>query len=292
MFPAGALRTARLAALLSLSIATAATGQTRPLLTEPAITAPHGTLVLETGFDAIAGQQSYRTGSERTLWEGPLLRLVGSPSDNVEFDLEWTTRVGVLGEPGRGAIQSSDWGDVTLRAKWRILDGGGSRATWGVRFGAVLPQTSYEDKQFRPLGLGPNTLRAFVEALLTRPVGRLRVHANAGLFLFDEVRRPHDQRDFFSYGAAAEWSLDAGASAFAEVAGRAGRGTPGAEAHGEARAGLSLGRPRLRFDVALRRGTGAGDGSWGVTAGLTWRLRPKGGTAAAHGAPLPAAVHG
>lgn len=260
------------AALLAAS-AGAAIAQTRPLLTEPATTAPAGTVVLETGFDVIADEPSYVTGVERTRWDGPLLRLVYSPARNVELDFEWVARVGVVGEEGRGDIQSSDWGDVTLRAKWRIVEGGAGHPTIGARFGVVLPQTSYEDVDFNPLGLGPNTLRAFLEGLLTQPAGRGRIHVNAGLFFHDEVYRAHDQRDFVSYGLAFEWPATPRLALLAEVNGRAGDGEPGAEVRSEARAGLRFGGGRLKWDVALRRGIASADGTWGVTAGLTWDAR-------------------
>ena len=185
--------------------------------------------------------------------------------------------VGVAGEEGRGDFQSSDWGDVTLRAKWRIVEGKGARPTIGARFGVILPQTSFEDTEFNPLGLGPNTLRAFVEGLLTQPVGRGRIHVNAGLFLQDEVYRPHDQRDFLSYGLAFEWPATSRLALLAEVAGRAGDGRPGAEERSEARAGARLGRGRVRWDVAVRRGLAKADGTWGVTLGLTWTARAPAG---------------
>jgi hypothetical protein len=260
------------AALLAIG-AGPTVAQTRPLLTEPAVTAPAGTLVLETGFDVIADEPSYVSGVERTRWDGPLLRLVYSPARNVELDLEWVARAGVWGEEGRGDIQSSDWGDVTLRAKWRIVEGRTGHPTIGVRFGVVLPQTSFEDVDFNPLGLGPNTLRAFLEGLLTQPVGRGRIHLNAGLFLHDEVYRAHDQRDFLSYALAFEWPATGRLALLAEVAGRAGDGEPGAEVRAEARAGLRFGRGRVRWDVALRRGIATADGTWGVTVGLAWTAR-------------------
>ena len=247
-----------LAAVLLAVGAGRAGAQTRPLRTEPAVTAPAGTLVLETGFDVIADEPSYVTGVGRTRWDGPLLRLVYSPARNVELDLEWVTRVGVAGEEGRGDIQSSEWGDVTLRAKWRFVEGKGRRPAVGARFGVVLPQTSFEDVEFNPLGLGPNTVRAFVEGLLTQPVGRARVHVNAGIFLHDEVYRLHDQRDFLSYGLAVEWPVATRLAILAEVAGRAGDGAPGADERSEARAGLRFGRGRLRGDVAVRRGLAEG----------------------------------
>ncbi len=262
---------AGLAALVALGAASAS-GQDRPLLTESAQTARGGTLVFETGMDAIADEPSYVTGLARNRWEGPLLRLVYSPADNVELDLEWVALVGVWNEPGR-EVQSSYWGDVSLRAKWRVLQGRGRRPTLGARFAVTLPETEYEDEQFRPLGLGPNTTRVAIEALLTELLGRVRLDVNLGFLLFEEVLRAHEQRDFLAYGAALAWPVRPSLTLVAEVHGRAGDGMPGADQSAEVRAGLRLGRGRLRADAALRRGLCAGDGTWGLTAGLRWTLR-------------------
>jgi hypothetical protein len=67
--------------------------------------------------------------------------------------------------------------------------------------------------------------------------------------------------------------LGASLEGVAEIAGLAGNGAPGADQRGELRAGLRLGGGRLRVDAALRRGLAEADGSWGGSAGLTWRLR-------------------
>jgi len=256
-----------------LGSAAGAGAQTRPLLTETAETAAAGTLALEAGFDVIADEPSYVSGVERTRWDAPLLRATYSPADSVELDAEWVAAVGVAGEEGRGDVQTWDWGDVALRAKWRFARGGGRKPALGARFGVLLPQTSFEDTQFRPLGLGPNTLRAFVEALATQPAGRGRVLLNAGVLLFDEVYRVHDQRDFLTYGLAIEWPVGSSLTAVAEVKGRAGDGRPGAEERSEARAGVRYGRGRVRVDSAVRRGVANADGTWGLTAGLSWTAR-------------------
>jgi hypothetical protein len=265
----------RTALLVSVGLAAAAPAgaQTRPLATETALTAPSGTLVLETGFDVIADEPSYVTGVERRRWDGPLLRAVYAPADGVELDAEWVAAVGVAGEEGRGEVQSWDWGDVALRAKWRFARGGGRRPTLAARFGVFLPQTSYEDTQFRPLGLGPNTLRALVEALATQPLGRGRLLLNAGMLLYDQVYEAHDQSDFVSYGVALEWPAGPRLMVVAEVAGRAGQGSPGSDQSSEARAGMRWTRGRVRLDAAARRGLLATDGTWGFTAGLAWTAR-------------------
>jgi hypothetical protein len=268
LVPAAALSIAALAGPLA--------AQTRPLQTEAALTAPAGRLVLETGFDAIASEPSFETGVARSAWSGPLLRLVYSPAGNVELDAEWVLRVGVWGDPLRHGAQSSDFGDVALRAKWRVARGGGRRPALGARFGVYLPETSYEDKQFRPLGLGPNTLRSFAEGLLTERVGRWQLDLNAGLFLADEVFRPHDQRDFLSYGVALAWPVGSRLTALGEVAGRAGDGRPGTDARSEARAGVRWRHGHVTWDAAIRRGLAHADGRWGATAGLALELRPGG----------------
>ena len=258
--------------LAALAAAGAASGQEQPLRTETAHTARAGTLVFETGIDLMADEPSYITGLERNRWDAPLLRLVYSPADNVELDVEWVMRVGVWDEPGR-EVQGSYWGDVTLRAKWRIHAGRPGRPTLGARFAVALPQTEYEDEEFRPLGLGPNTTRVAIEGLVSQPLGPLRLDLNAGLLLFEEVFRAHEQRDFLAYGAALEWAPGPSLSLVAELAGRAGDGMRGADQSSEARLGLRLGRGRLRGSAALRRGLLSTDGEWGATLGLTWTLR-------------------
>lgn len=263
------------ALLLAALAAGGVSAQEQPLRTESALTARAGTLVFETGIDLMADEPSYITGLERNRWDGPLLRLVYSPADNVELDVDWVVRVGVWDEPGR-EVQGSYWGDVSLRAKWRIHAGLGGRPTLGARFAVALPQTEFEDEQFRPLGLGPNTTRVAIEALASQPLGALRLDVNAGLLLYEEVFRAHEQRDFLAYGIALEWAARRSLSVVAEVAGRAGDGMRGADQSSEARLGLRLGRGRLRGSAALRLGLLSTDGEWGATFGLAWTLRAPG----------------
>ena len=255
-------------ALAVSCLAAAASAQTRPLLTEEATTAPAGTLVFELGADAIADEPNFLTEEPRDRLDVPVLRLVYSPASNVEVDLEWVGRVIAFDDPDFGTV--SDFGDVSLRAKVRFAEGGDGRPAFGARFGVTLPQTSYGN------GLGPNTLRFSAQLLLSQKVGGLTVHANAGLAIHDEAQRAHEQRDFFAYGLAFEHALGESLDLVAEVAGLAGSGMPGTDAHSEARAGVRWGRGTVRVDAAVRRGLADADGTWGITAGLRWRLRDGG----------------
>jgi hypothetical protein len=240
--------------------------QTRPLLTEEAATARGGTLVLEVGGDFIRDEPNFLTGRERDRWDAPVLRLVYSAARNVELDLEWVGRVGAIDDPDFGSV--SDFGDVTLRAKVNFLEEDRAVPAIAARFTVTLPETSFGN------GLGPNALRISAQMLVSKTFGGTAIHANAGLAIHDEVLRPHEQRDFFAYGLAAVRPVGSRASIVAEVAGRAGKGAPGAEQRAEARAGIRFGRGRIRWDAALRRGLAAADGGWGLTAGVAWTIRP------------------
>ncbi len=253
---------------LALTLASLIAGaQQRPLVTEPATTAPAGTFTFETGFDWLASERNFLTGAPRDVWAGPLVRFGASPADNLELDLEWIAFVGQRADPVFGS--SSDVGDVSLRAKWRLRDAAPRRPGLAVRFGVTLPQTSFGD------GLGPNTLRMSAQGLVTFVVGTARVHVNAGLALLDEPLRAHEQRDLVAYGLAFERPWGPHLTVVGELAGLAGDGLPGADARSEARLGLRrVLRPGWSADLALRRGLGDAAGRWGLTGGLTWN-RPR-----------------
>jgi hypothetical protein len=267
-----AMKTLRCAAAASLGVALfaqagRAVGQTRPLLTEEATTAPKGTIALEFGGDFMRQEPNFVTGQPRDAAQGPTFRFVFSPGDAVEIDLEWVARVAAFHDPVYGNV--SDWGDVTLRTKTRVWSGAGRHPTVALRYTVTLPETKCCAVGN---GLGPNVLRMTSDVLVSQPLAGFMLHANAGLGIQDEVFRPHDQRDFLTHGLAAERPLGRGVVVLGEWAGRAGRGMPGADSHSELRFGLRVGSDRLRWDAALRRGLDPADGKWGATAGLHWML--------------------
>jgi hypothetical protein len=258
------MRSLGLAVALSIA-AGAAFGQTRPLLTEQAETAPAGSLVLETGADFIHGEPSFVNGAERDRWDAPGVRLVYSPSGNVELDLEWVARIIASGPAGSAAV--SDWGDVTLRSKVRFAEERPGRPAFGARFGVTLPETHSRD------GLGPNTLRMFAQFLLSKTWAGTRLDADLGLALHDRPFMPHAQSDFIAYGLALVRAVGPRLALVGEVSGLAGEGDPGADEHAELRVGLRYGAGRVRGDAAARRGLTRHDGRWGFTAGVSWTLR-------------------
>ena len=124
------------------------------------------------------------------------------------------------------------------------------------------------------MGLGPNTLRFFIEALLTQPLGSVRLDVNLGFFLHEDPTRNHDQLDFLSYGLAARWAVGSRWEIVAEVAGRAGRASRGRErgprlAPARGTPAVACASTRRCVEVFLSE-----QGTWGGTVGLSWTIRP------------------
>ncbi|MBN2370306.1 MAG: transporter [Vicinamibacteria bacterium] len=252
-------------ALLIAMTPIAALAQTRPLLTEEAKAAPAGTLVVETGLDYMGNEPNFVTDRPRDRVNGPMIRLVYSPADTVEFDLEWTSFVSAIRDDDFG--DATDYGDVALRAKLGLLRSASESFVLATRFGVTLPQTSAER------GLGPNTLRASADLLLSWRASAWSFHANAGLAIQDQVGGATAQTDFLAYGLAVEKSLSTRLTLVGELAGLLGNGKPGTDARSETRLGLRCALGAARLDVAARRGLEHADGEWGATIGASWSGR-------------------
>ena len=259
-------RVIALAAVFGATCAARAAAQTRPLQTEEAHTAPKGRIALEAGAAFMDAEPNFRTGQPRQRWDVPVLNVVFSPAANVEVDVEWVGRVIAVDDPRFGSV--SDFGDVTLRSKFRLLDEYKSRPAVALRFGVTLPETSAEK------GLGPNMLRMQAQALASKSFDRLSLHANAGFAIQDVPLAENLQSDFLAYGVAAVYALAEKVDVLVEGAGLVGHAHRGADQRNEVRAGLRYGgKSRLRWDAALRRGLSEADGTWGFTAGLTWTAK-------------------
>ncbi len=249
-------------ALTLLLLAGPAFAQTRPLRTEEATTAPAGRIALEAGVEFQSNQQNFLTLRGRDVWQAPTLNLVYSPAANVEIDVAWVARVIAVDDPVFGTV--SDFGDVSLRSKLRFFDERGSRPAVGARFEVTLPQTK------RTKGLGPNVLRMSAQALLTKSLGPVKVHANAGLAIHDKGTSAA-QNDLFAYAFALQFGRSP--SVVAEVAGRGGKGEPVIDRSHVARLGARFGSGSVQWDAALMHGLTDADGGWGAMAGLTWTAK-------------------
>ncbi len=250
--------------LFSLCVSSAF-AQTGPRLTEEAATARAGRVRLETALAFILDEPNFATARTQDRFDGPVVRLVYSPADTVEIDVEWTALVVGFGDPDRGTLQ--DVGDVSLRSKVRLRGGDDEQNVLGARFAVTLPQTEFDK------GLGPNTLRTLTQLLFTHRGGAFDVHLNAGLALEDDVFDPHTQNDFLEYGVGWEWHRGKPTALVAEITGRAGKITRGAQSRSEVRLGVRREGKYVSWHAALRRGLLDAQGTSGLYTGLAWTIR-------------------
>ncbi len=241
--------------------------QSQPLLTEPAGTAQRGTLAIETGLDLMHSEVNFLTGLARDRLNGPLVRIVYSPADTAELEIEGFIGVFALADPTYGTV--ADFGDITLRSKLRLLQDREHGLTYSVRCVTTWPETAYVN------GLGLNVIRTSVQGLVSKSSGLWRLDLNAGLAVHDKIQQAHAQRDFLAYGLAVTRRLPQGVEALGEVAGLIGHGSPGADERSELRLGARMAWRNLTWSLALRRSLVREGGTWGVTVGLAWPRPPR-----------------
>ncbi len=244
-------------------LASTAGAQVRPLQTEPAFTDPMGSVRIEAGGDVMSSVPNPLTARERTLARGPAFRVVVSAADNVELDIGWTALVSAFQDPDFG--DETDWGDVWVRTKIRFLQARGRGPALAFRAGVTLPETRLTR------GLGPDALRGRGEILASGELGGIRWHGNFGMVIQGDPFLPHNQRDYFTFGAAVERSVRSRTTLVAEVAGE----TDGEiidASRNEGRLGVRVPTGKVVWDVALRRGIGWASGRWGVTLGMSFAV--------------------
>ena len=143
--------------------------QNRPLKTEPVDTAEKGSVRFELGFDFLQDVKYNLSGLEGDLSRVGVFGLRFGAGENVEIHFDWTAQNFLNVERRYDAPNSdildfegdstSDFGDLLLAAKVRLLDERGKRPALGFRFATELPNASNES------GLGndeTNFLAAFL----------------------------------------------------------------------------------------------------------------------------------
>ena len=167
-----------------------------------------------------------------------------------------------------GDIQSSEWGDVDAAGQVADRGGEGSRAP---RSGPASASSSRRRRSRtsrvppprpRPEHACGRSWRAWSASRSAAGC----VHVNAGLFLQDEVYRPHDQRDFLSYGLALRVAGDTRGSRAPRRGGGAGGRRPSRGPRCAPRLGRACASAGAACGGTRRRG-GAwpdADGTWGA----------------------------
>jgi hypothetical protein len=176
-----------------------------------------------------------------------------------------------------GDLSNFGNGDAQLWTKVRLLRERERRPGAGLRFGVKLPNANKSDR------LGTDEIDFSIEALISKQLGPVGVHANLGIALLGNPGPPigapdsssDGQDDLFTYAVAVTgplWSLSQASSLalrlMAEVAGAAGSRFDNDRS--AARVGLRLSRGNLTGYLGTSFGLVSASEDVGVTAGLLY----------------------
>jgi len=255
--------------------------QQRPLITEDVDIIPPGTLRIEGGLDFMQGAKYSVSGIKGDLTRVGVIGVNIGMGPNVEFQIEGVAQnylsINSRGPSAiplnlaSGANSTTDTGDFTLWAKFKLRNETKRGPSLGFRFGVALPNSSQGS------GIGLNQTNAYGSILVGKKFGsdgRFNTFGNLGLAILTAPTQLFSQNDVITYGVAGIFRINKQFSVAGEVNGRAntrpGSGPLGTESQSEARLGMQIRASGLRFDFAGIKGLTSFSPNSGFTVGVTY----------------------
>jgi hypothetical protein len=270
-----------LAAIFALSVATFASAQQRPLITEDVDIIPPGSLRISAGVDFVQKARFPVSGLTGDLTRAGVIGISIGLAPNVEVQIEGVAQ-NVLSINTRGASaiplslaananSTNDIGDFMLWTKIKLRNETAHLPSVGFRFGVQLPNSN------QARGLGLNQTNAYGQVLFGKKFGqdaRVNTFGNLGIGILTAPTGLFTQNDVLTYGFAGIVRLNKQFSLAGEVNGRTntrpGSGPLGTESQGEARIGMQVRASGLRFDFAGIKGLTNFSPHSGITVGVTY----------------------
>jgi hypothetical protein len=256
-----------------------ALAQSRPLVTEDPETVPVGNILLEGGFDITRDTFYPASGLRGTLIRLGTFGLSFGVSSIAEIQIDGglRNRLKINSVDPEAPLASmltvtgtstSDFEDLQIGAKVRILSETATRPALAIRFSTRLPNAGNES------GLGLDTTDFHFLFLGAKTVQSIRFAGNFGFGILGDPLRGDRQNDVIDYGASVARAVATGVELVAELNGRfssrSGEAPVGTGSRSMLRAGGRVTRGPVRLDGALLIGITTDDPSWGVSAGFTW----------------------
>ena len=266
--------------LLLLGAPLAATAQQRPLATEEALTVRPGAVLVQFGIEFLQDARFPLSGLEGDLTRMGVVDVRFGVSRAAEIQIQGTIRnflsvseqqsAFVTPVLSRSGSSTSDFGDFTLAAKFRLVEETESRPAFGVRFGFEMANSN------ETRGIGLNTTNVFLTLLAQKHFGKLNLFGNIGFGILQAPAGLFSQNDVVLYGVGALYPVHERVNIVGEVAGRySTRKTPVNSAlvatgsRSQARLGLQVFAGGLRWDFAGLAGLTKDDPDSGFTFGVS-----------------------
>lgn len=198
-------------ATLLLFVGTLGFAQQPVVFTDNGRTLGAGVLELGIGSEYLVKSAAPELGAPVKLRRFGRLAAHFGVSRNVDFSVDW--RGGLVGTYADGR-NDSDWGDLTVTTKIRVLGGDTAGFSLAVRSSVKLPNTSR-----LPHKLGSDATDYYFQILGSHTMPAVELRATAGFGILGSPRISNSQDDIYTLGAAAVFPLSAGLRAFAELSG-------------------------------------------------------------------------
>lgn len=275
----------RLLSLVALvAIPLAAAGQTRPLTTPEAETTKAGEALVQFGVEFLQDVRFPVSGLRGDLTRAGVVDLRFGIGQAAEIQIQGAIRQFLsVSEQGtgvvmpvlsRGGTSTSDTGDFTLSAKFRLLEETEGRPAVAVRFGYEMPNTN------QGRGIGTNTSNIFFTLIAQKHLRKLNLFGNVGLGILQAPAGLFAQNDVVLYGLGATYSVHPRVSVAGEVAGRwSTRKTPvtsplvGTGSRSQARLGVQIFAGGLAWDFAALAGMTRDDPGTGFVFGVSRTIK-------------------
>jgi hypothetical protein len=267
--------------LLLSALASTASAQQRPLVTEDPETIGTGNVLIEGGFESQREVVYPASGLTGNLLRFPTLGVSFGFSSILELQVDGGlyNRLNITSiEPAPlsdklelTGDRTTDIEDLVVATKIRIVSEGPGRPGIGVRLATKLPMAGNES------GLGLDTMDFYMSGLFGKTVSSVRIVGNFGLGILSDPVEGDRQNDVVTYGLSFARALRQGFEFVGELNGRLNtrdeHTPPGTETRSTIRTGLRFTRAAVRVDGGLIFGLTARDPSFGFTGGLTYVFR-------------------
>lgn len=259
--------------------------QQRPLITDDIDITPQGAIELSAGVDFLQNAKFPLSGLTGDLTRVGDIRVRQGFASNVELQIEGTLQnfLAINSQTVPSPIplsvtgnSTSDFDDISISAKIKLLNESNNLPAVGLKFGFQLPNTDQAQ------GIGTNQINIFSKIIVQKKFGkkagqspRANVYGNIGLGIMNAPLANFTQNDVLLYGLAGIFRLNKRVNIVSEVNGRistrAGDAPLGTESVGHFRVGTQIKASGLRFDTAAIFGLTRFSPRTGVTFGVTYQ---------------------
>ena len=271
-------------AFIFIASAFAVAGQQRPLLTDDIDITPAGAVDISAGVDFLQNVKLPLSGLKGDLTRVGDIRIRNGFAPNVELEIDGVIQdfLAINSQTLPSPIplnvtgnSTSDFGDITVAAKVKLLGETRMLPAFGLKFGFQMPNTD------QARGIGTNQINVFTKLILQKKFGvgkgkrspRANVYGNIGLGIMSAPLEDFSQNDVLLYGLAGIFGVTDRINIATEVNGRISTRSQtqlGTESVGQFRAGVQIKASGLRFDAATVFGLTKYSPRSGITFGVTY----------------------